>query len=130
MKLEHVAVSISDHREIKDFYHDILGMYEQKTFVLNADLTAEIFGRNEEVTVYLMRKDRVFFEVFISPSKLGHGYSHICLTFDDRENVLRNAEKNGYNTIRVIRETRELTFLRDRDENLFEIKEERSPIFV
>lgn len=128
MKLEHVALSVTDSREIEDFYHDVLGMREQRTFVLSADLAAEIFGTNDEVTICLMQKDSVFFEIFISTSKHPRGYTHTCLSFDDKETVLRRAKQKGYDTIRVRSKNRDLTFLRDRDDNLIEIKEERGPL--
>ena len=62
MKLEHIAITISEPADIKDFYLDILGMKEVKNFVLNKVLANKIFSINNETSVYLLsshKKSRV-----------------------------------------------------------------------
>ncbi len=48
MKLEHIAISIDDFVEIKNFYHNILEMNEVRNFILNKALALKIFGIKEK----------------------------------------------------------------------------------
>ena len=44
MKLEHVALSVTDRKEIERFYQDILGMEVIRSFQLDQALAVDIFG--------------------------------------------------------------------------------------
>jgi len=59
MKLEHVALTVTDYNEIDQFYHEILGMNEMKSFVLDKVLARDIFGIEEETKVFLLQKDKL-----------------------------------------------------------------------
>ncbi len=48
MKLEHIALTNSNPAEIKNFYHNILGMNEVRNFILNKALALNIFGIKEK----------------------------------------------------------------------------------
>jgi len=78
MKLEHIALSVSDHQEVDDFYINILGMEQIKNFVLRKDLTANIFDINEVNNVSLLQKDSVVFEIFISTGYRKKANDHVC----------------------------------------------------
>ena len=60
MKLEHIALTIYEPDDIKDFYLDILGMKEMKNFVLSKSLANKIFNIDKEVSVYLLQKRECF----------------------------------------------------------------------
>ena len=47
MNLEHVALTITDYKEIEQFYHEILEMNKIKSFVLDKALARDIFGIGE-----------------------------------------------------------------------------------
>ena len=123
MKLEHIAITVSEPADIKDFYLDILGMKEVKNFVLNKVLTNKIFGINKVTSVCLLQKDNISLEVFILHGKNKHSFEHICLTVKDREALVENSLKQNYECIRIERDLFDLVFIKDRSGNIFEIKE-------
>ena len=123
MKLEHIALSISDYKEIEKFYMNILGMKQIKNFVLRKELSATIFEINEEITVFLLQKDRVVFEIFITTEYRKQAFDHVCISIKNREGLINKAMVNGYKVIRIDRELFDLIFIKDKDGNIFEIKE-------
>ena len=123
MKLEHIALSVSDYKEIDKFYINVLGMKQIKNFVLRKELAANIFEINEEITVFLLQKDKVVFEIFITTEYRKKAFDHICISIKNREKFINKVLLNGYNVIRIKREIFDLIFVKDKDGNVFEIKE-------
>jgi len=123
MKLEHIALSVSDYKEIEKFYTNVLGMKQIKNFVLRKELAANIFEINEEITVFLLQKDRVVFEIFITTEYRKQAFDHVCISIKNREEFINKVLLNGYKVIRIEREIFDLLFVKDKDENIFEIKE-------
>ena len=123
MKLEHIALTISEPADIKDFYLDILGMKEMKNFILNKSLANKIFNIDKEVSVYLLQKNDISLEMFILPGKNKHSFEHVCFAVNDREMLVENSLKQNYECIRIERDLFDLIFLKDKSGNVFEIKE-------
>ncbi|MBC8185109.1 VOC family protein [candidate division KSB1 bacterium] len=123
MKLEHIALTIEDAKEIKDFYIDILEMKEVKTFVLNKILAQKIFGIQKDTNVFYLQRNNLFLEVFITGEKLKQGFDHICLSVKDRETIVTKAEPQNYECVRIKRDVFDLIFVKDKSGNIFEIKE-------
>ena len=123
MKLEHIALSISDYKEIEKFYTNVLGMKQIKNFILRKSLTTKIFGISEDISVFLLQKDKVVFEIFITTEYKKHAFDHICITIKNREEFITKGLLNGYKVIRIEREFFDLIFIKDNDGNIFEIKE-------
>jgi len=123
MKLEHIALSVSDYKEIEKFYSNILGMKRIKNFVLRKDLASTIFKIDEEINVFLLQKDKVVFEIFITTVSKKQTFDHVCISINNREKFINKVIKSGYKVIRIEREFFDLIFVKDKDENIFEIKE-------
>ena len=123
MKLEHIAITVSEPVDIKDFYLDILGMKEVKNFVLNKVLAYKIFGINKETSVFLLQKEDIYLEVFVTPEQKKQNFEHICLAVNDRETLVKNSLKQNYECIRIERDLFDLVFIKDKSGNIFEIKE-------
>lgn len=123
MKLEHIALTISDINEIKKFYIDILEMKELKNFVLKNGLAQKIFNINKDTSAFFMQKDDLFLEIFVSDEKLKQGFNHICISVNDRENLVQKSEAKNYKCVRIKREFSDLIFIKDKSDNVFEIKE-------
>jgi len=123
MKLEHIALSVSDYKEIEKFYTNVLGMKQIKNFVLRKELVANIFDINEEVSVFLLQKDKVIFEIFITTEYRKQAFDHVCISIKNREEFINKVLLNGYKVIRIDREIFDLIFIKDKDGNIFEIKE-------
>jgi len=123
MKLEHIAITINNHDEIIEFYHKVLEMKTIKAFTLNSELSSTIFNIKKGVHVYLLEKHGVVFEIFVSPVKNSTSYSHICISMPKREALIQNAHKLKYEVIQIEREFGDLVFIKDKSNNVFEIKE-------
>ncbi len=123
MKLEHVALTISDDEEIEYFYQNILGLHKIRDFILKKDLAREIFGIDKETTVFLLQKNELLLELFLMPEQYSHDFKHICISIKNREELIEKAEQNAYQYIRIKRERSDLIFIKDKSGNIFEIKE-------
>ncbi|MCD4695080.1 MAG: VOC family protein [Bacteroidales bacterium] len=123
MKLEHIALTVSNPSEIEKFYKRILGMKEVKNFVLKENLAGRIFSFENETQVFLLQNDNLFFEIFVLPKPLEKGFNHICISVTNREGLVNKAMQNNYEVIRIEREYNDLIFIKDNSGNIFEIKE-------
>jgi catechol 2,3-dioxygenase-like lactoylglutathione lyase family enzyme len=125
MKFEHIALTINDPREVVHFYEEILGLRKEREFNLETDLAGKIFGIHQQTSVYQLRYKDLMMELFLMPSSPEPGFRHICLSFENREEILRKVREKGYETIRQERTWSDLVFIKDKSGNLFELKEER-----
>ena len=125
MKFEHVALTINDPLEVDRFYEEILGLRKEREFNLEANLAGTIFGIHQRTSVYQLRNEGLMMELFLTPSSTETGFRHICLSFENREEILRKVQEKGYECIRQERTHSDLVFIKDNSGNLFEIKEER-----
>jgi len=122
MKLAHIALSVSDSREITDFYMNILGFTQIKTFTLSPTLAEKLFNLSLETSVVHLQKEDLILEIFIDPESLWQRFNHICLYISDRETLMINAKNYHYPTTRVQREGYDLLFISDHSGNRFELK--------
>lgn len=123
MKLEHIALTISDIQEVKDFYIDILEMKELKNFVLNNELAQKIFNINKNTSAFFLQKENMFLELFVSEGNAKQAFHHICISINNRENLIKKSEAKNYNCVRIKRNFSDLIFIKDKSGNIFEIKE-------
>ena len=123
MKLEHIALNITDTKEIIDFYQNVLGMVEVRNYELDKNLANLFFNIRENTLVYLMQKDNLFLELFVYTKSYNNGFNHICVKVKNREAIVANAKKYSYKCIHRKREYFDQIFISDNSGNIFEIKE-------
>lgn len=125
MVLEHIALVCKSENEIEDFYRDILGFEIARCFELNKKLSSEIFNVDKDVKVYLLKKDDIFIEAFINPAqdKINHDFRHICISLEDREEIINRLLEKKYNVLRIKRDKSDLVFMKDKSGNIFEVKQ-------
>ena len=123
MKLEHIALNIADSQEVKNFYQNVLGMVEVRNYELGKDLAKQFFNIYENTSVYLMQKDDIVLELFVNGNFINHGFNHICIKVENREEVVSNAKNNFYKCVRREKEHFDQIFISDKSGNIFEIKE-------
>ena len=122
MNLEHIAISINSLDEITDFYQNILGMQQVRSFILNKNLAYDIFGVNTDIPVYLLSRDNLYLEIFITKEKNQKGFNHICFSIQNRKQLFKNANEKAYKCILIKKDTNDLMFIKDKAGNVFEIK--------
>ncbi len=123
MKLEHVALAIIDYNDIGHFYHEILGMKEVNSFVLDKVLANDIFGIEKEIKVFLLQKDKLLLEIFLTGGECVHGFNHICISVNNREEIVKRAIQNSYRCLQLKRGNSDMVFVTDNSGNIFEIKQ-------
>jgi hypothetical protein len=65
-------------------------------------------------------------EIFKSNKTSHYDFQHVCITVNNREKVIRKAQKNNYPCTIIKRDTSDAVFIKDKSNNLFEIKQ--SPV--
>jgi catechol 2,3-dioxygenase-like lactoylglutathione lyase family enzyme len=120
---EHVAVSINDPAEIKNFYVDILGLEIKNKFKISKTISNKIFDIEQDTEVVVVGKNDFKMELFISPQSNYRNFQHICIMANERGRVVRKAQDNNYTCSIIRRDTYDTVFIQDKSNNLFEIKE-------
>lgn len=123
MNFEHIAIAVENNNEIVNFYQDILGMERVRDFILDKNMAQKIFGIKNHIPVFLMKKGKLVFEIFINKQTPNLVVNHICFSLDNRNVLIKNAQAKGYQTIIIEREQLDLVFIKDKSGNIFEIKE-------
>ena len=122
--LNHVALQINHEDDIQAFYEEIMGFKRIKSFELNSEMSASIFGLNKKVKVVLIERDSLVMELFVTGVILPfEGYQHVCLNVENRRLILDSCRKENYEVTEIPREKHNLCFVRDKSGNLFELKE-------
>ncbi|MEA3449025.1 MAG: VOC family protein [Bacteroidota bacterium] len=123
IKLNHIALNISDVDEVTDFYQDILGFHLEYQFELPIKLSNSIFGINKSVPAYFCKNEQVAFELFVLPENINKGLAHVCLELSDRNELVNQCINNGYKVKNMQRDNKpNLLFIWDKSGNCFEIK--------
>ena len=121
--LNHVALECNDEEGAKTFFTDVLGLLLTKKFEISEELSETIVGIRGNVDVLVFDNNEMRFEVFISQVGKKHGYEHICIEVDDKNEFIGRCRKYEIEPMIVKREGRDLLFVRDYSGNLFEVKE-------
>jgi len=121
--LNHIAIPIGFHKDIVNFYIDILGFSEQYIFDLDQETAGDIFRSDKAVRVNVIERDGLVLELFQTDGKTNPGFAHICLNVLSVEDVRLKAQTGGYKVITVKRPSGKIAFIADTTGNLFEIKE-------
>ena len=124
MQLYHIGLNITDKKEVKDFYQDILGFAPERNFTLSAAMSKRFFGMEKETEVFLMKNGNLTLELFLNDKTTRNGYNHLCLAVKDREKTVSLCRTAGYPVQRLERENGDLIFVQDKAGNLFELKSE------
>lgn len=121
--LNHVALQCSNKEEAEIFFTKILGIPKVKNFTISEDLSESIFGINDSIEIEVYESGKAKFEVFIGKSNRTPGYEHICIEVDNKKEFIDRCKKYGIEPLVIKKEGKDLLFVRDFSNNLYEIKE-------
>lgn len=125
MKLNHIALDISNTIDIIEFYQNILGFNLEYKFELPEELSLNIFGIAKNLPVFFFKKDYLAFELFVCNDSVNKRIAHICLEMSDREQLISQCKEKDYKVKNIKRDNKpNLLFVWDKSGNCFEIKEE------
>jgi catechol 2,3-dioxygenase-like lactoylglutathione lyase family enzyme len=120
---EHIGITINEKNDIETFYKDLLGMKEVKQFDLYEDLSEKIFGIRSPVQVTHVSRGELFLELFLTNIRQKPIYNHICISVQNRDNLIKKAHSMEFSVTKIQRESKDdLLFITDNSGNTFEIK--------
>jgi catechol 2,3-dioxygenase-like lactoylglutathione lyase family enzyme len=128
MILRHVALACSSEKNSDRFYKDLLGLEKSEPNNLPISLSKAIFDIDSPLTMINYRNEEIHFEIFITAdSKRGvNPIAHVCIEIDNLVTFLKKCDDLKVQVSRIPKGDRILTFVRDFDGNLFEIKHRQS----
>ena len=87
-------------------------------------LSKAIFNVDSELMMINYQSEQVHFEIFISDHSINDGrqIEHVCIEVDDLPIFLKKCDEIDIDISQIPKGDRTLTFIRDYDGNLFEIK--------
>ncbi|MEJ2164721.1 MAG: VOC family protein [Desulfobacterales bacterium] len=124
MILKHVGLACSTEENADKFYRDLLGLNKSEPKILPLDLSRAIFDIEAELKIINYIGKDLHFEVFIS-SRINNKYrqiAHLCLEVDALSEFIQKCRGLGVEISRIPKGDKFLTFVKDFDGNLFEIK--------
>ena len=124
MILRHVGLTASSEEKADAFYADLMGLTKSEPKTLSLELSKAIFNVNRKLVMINYRDEKVHFEIFITPS-LGQNnpkIEHTCLEVDDLDKFLAKCRSLNVDITQIPKGDKILTFVRDFDGNLYEIK--------
>ena len=125
MRLKHVGLVCRSENNSDRFYENLLGLKKIGSKMVPGDLSRQIFNLNSEYKIVNYANDAIHFEIFIDAHRTydDKRIEHICLEFEDLEAFLAKCQQMAVTILKIHRGDAVLTFIRDFDGNLFELKE-------
>ena len=125
MLLKHVGLACSNEGNADKFYRDLLGLNKSMPKILPAGLTNAIFNIDRQLKIIDYMSDKLHFEVFITgqPRDGFESIGHQCLEVDDLSGFIEKCRRMGVEVSQIPKGDKTLTFIKDFDGNMFEMKE-------
>jgi catechol 2,3-dioxygenase-like lactoylglutathione lyase family enzyme len=123
INIQHVAIECSDQESSERFFTTILGIPKIKSTILSKDLSSAIFSINKDVSIIVYDNGKTRFEVFINKTRSKSTYNHICIEVDNKNDFITQCKQQGLDPFFVEKEGKQLLFVRDFSDNLFEVFE-------
>ncbi len=129
MRLKHVALTCSSEQNADRFYRDLLGLEKTAPKRLPSDLAKAIFGLKTELTIINYLDEQIHLEIFIAGRHAGPAAAidHLCVEVNDLHGFIEKCRALEVKIKQIPRGDYTLTFIKDYDGNLFEIKENSNP---
>jgi catechol 2,3-dioxygenase-like lactoylglutathione lyase family enzyme len=125
MRLKHVGLSCRTEENADKFYQDLLGLDKSEPKTLSADLSKAIFNRNADLAIINYFNDHVHCEIFIVDQTANsfEPIAHLCLEVDNLPGFIEKCRHMSVAVTQIPKGDNMLTFIKDFDGNLFEIKQ-------
>ena len=121
--LNHVGLQCSERKKAEIFFTKVLQIPKIRTFEVSEELSKAIFGIKNSVAIDVYDNGKTKFEVFITEKMKDSCYEHVCIEVDNKEEFIDCCKKYGIEPLLVRKEGKDLLFVRDFSDNLYEVKE-------
>ena len=124
MILQHVALVCASEKKSDKFYQDLLGLKKSEPKTLPSALSKSIFNLDSELVIINYLNEHLHFEIFITDLSQDstRQIEHYCLEVGNLEDFIDKCRMLGVELAQIPKGDRTLTFIKDFDGNLFEIK--------
>jgi len=124
MILRHVALTCSSEINSDRIFKNLFGLQKSEPKILPRSLSEAIFNVDSALMMINYRNDQVHFEIFITrqPVHDNRKIDHVCLEVDDLQSFLKKCHDLDVEVFQIPKGDRTLSFIRDYDGHLFEIK--------
>jgi catechol 2,3-dioxygenase-like lactoylglutathione lyase family enzyme len=124
MILRHVALTCSSEINSDRIFKNLFGLQKSEPKILPRSLSEAIFNVDTELLMINYRSEQVHFEIFITGGSKStiKQIAHVCFEVDDLETFFKKCRDLEVEVSQIPKGDRTLTFIRDYDGNLFEIK--------
>jgi len=121
----HVGLVCRSVEKADRFYGEFLGLEKSGPKILPAAPARELFGIDSDIPVLNYAGKGLHFEIFIleGDGPAAAPPAHVCLETGDLEGFLERCAARGIPVIRARKGESWVTFVRDGDGNLFEVKQ-------
>jgi len=123
--LNHVGLQCSERKKAEIFFTKVLQIPKIRTFEVSEELSKAIFGIKNSVEIDVYNNGKTKFEVFITEKMKDFFYEHVCIEVDNKKEFTKRCKKYGIEPLLVRKEGKDLLFIRDFSDNLYEIKEKQ-----
>jgi hypothetical protein len=121
--VQHVALECSSVQLADIFFIKVLGIPKVKSTMLPMELCSSIFQVDRSVQMETYDNGTARFEVFITAEPKNSSFVHIGLAIDNTTDFIARCKDHGLTPFFVHKGEKQLLFVRDFSENLFEIIE-------
>lgn len=121
--LQHVALECASTQLADIFFIKVLGIPKVKSTMLSQELCSSIFQIDRAVPMETYDNGTARFEVFISADPKKSSFGHIGLVIDNISDFVARCKDHGLTPFFVQKGEKQLLFVRDFSENLFEVIE-------
>ena len=124
--LHHIGLCCRTAERADRFYGEVLGLEFLGTKSVPAELSRSLFGIDRELPIRNYSNGRLYVEIFLiedADPAAPPPPAHICLETDDLTRLLERCRDFDIPVIRASKGDSWVTFIRDGDGNLFEVKQ-------
>ena len=124
MQLKHIALVSSSEEKSDRFFTNLLGLEKVSSKTIPSTLVNQIFNIDSDLTIINYANDNIVFEVFIDNQKSAekNKIEHICIQVENLEKFLERCRSIEIDVLQVPKGDTRITFIKDDDGNLFEVK--------
>lgn len=121
--LQHVALECASTQLADIFFIKVLGIPKVKSTMLSQELCSSIFQIDRAVQMETYDNGTARYEVFITAEPKKSSFGHIGLVIDNISDFVARCKDHGLTPFFVQKGEKQLLFVRDFSENLFEVIE-------
>lgn len=120
-ELRHIGLQVV-REDIEDFYLGIMVGKLEGSFMVSPDDAKVIFDLDNQMDVFFVNCGGIVFELFVMENPLSPSCTHTCFMVDNANEYAERAEQKGYPLHVRKKYDKETYFIKDKNNNLFEIK--------